>query len=441
MNWKFWQRWTGPDLRNSSPDNPSTNLSNPASWLVDFFGGGPTDAGVAVSEQSAMKNSAVYACVTLLAKIIGSLPLKVYRRKANGESIEVPDTLPYYLLHDEPNPAMTSCVWREFLTACVLLGGNAYAAIGRDQANRVVDLFPIPYPLVTPERTATGRHRYLVRLQDGTHEVIEQADMLHVPGLGFDGVKGFSVITWAARQAVGLALATESHGARLFSNGARLGVVLKHPKSLSKEAQMRLRQQFDAQHGGLSNAFRTMVLEEGLDVTNVTMTSEDAQFLDTRVFQVEDIARFFGVPPHMIGHTHKQTSWGTGVEQMFIGFLVTTLIPWLTRFEQEFNRKLFPRSPFYAQFKHQGLMRGDSQARAAYYASGHQNGWLTTNEIRKAEDLQPIPGGDVLYVQTNLAPIAPGTGRPDLPAPVRNDADGHEDWSYVAPKLSWSQRC
>lgn len=443
MKWKFWQRGGSQEILAASPENPSTSLANPAAWLVDLFGG-ITDSGVTVNEQTAMKASAVYACVTLIAKTIGSLPLKVYRRKPNGDAAEVPDTLPYYLLHDEPNPAMTSCVWREFLIANILLGGNGYAAIGRNHANQIMDLFPIPHGLVKPHRV-NGRMHYLVDVGGGLTETIDQSDMLHIPGMGYDGVKGMSLITWAARQAVGLSLATEQHGAKLFSNGARLGVVLKHPKTLSRDAQLRLKAQFDQQQGGLSNAFKSMVLEEGLDVTNISMTSEDAQFLETRRFQVEDIARFFGVPPHMIGHTDKQTSWGTGVEQNTLGYLIFTIIPWLTRFEQEFNRKLFPRSPFYAQFKHQGLMRGDSAARSAYYASGHQNGWLTTNEIRKAEDLPPVPGGDSLFVQTNLAPMqqmlnggvpAPGKPRNDVDEPA---LDG--EWHTIAPKLTWSDRC
>lgn len=436
MNWKFWQ--PSSDILAASPENPSTNLGNPAQWLVDLFGG-VTDSGIAVTESTAMRSSAVYACVTLIGKTVGSLPLKVYRRKPNGESVEVPDTIPYYLLHDEPNPAMTSIVWRELLVANLLLGGDAYAAIGRNHANQVMDLFPIPSRLVTPARV-NGRNVYGVRLNDGSTEQIDQSDMLHIPGMGFDGLRGMSIITYAARQAVGLALATEQHGNKLFSNGARLGVVLKHPKTLGSDAQKRLKTQFDQQQGGLSNAFKSLVLEEGMDVSNITMTSEDAQFLDTRRFQVEDIARFFGVPPHMIGHTDKQTSWGTGVEQNTLGFLIFNIIPLVTRFEQEFNRKLFPRSPFYAQFKHQGLMRGDSQARAGYYASGHQNGWLTTNEIRKSEDLPSVPGGDTLYVQANLLPVnqpgrvqTPATGNP------KNESDeSMSDWSTIAPPITRS---
>lgn len=435
MNWKFWE-WGRP--QDASPENPSTNLSQPAQWLVDLFGG-TTDAGVTVTEQTSMRTSAVYACVNLIARIIGSLPLKVYRRKRDGDAAEVPDTLPYYLLHDEPNPVMTSSVFREFLTANVLLGGNAYAAIGRNQANQVIDLFPIHASFVTPERV-NGRNRYIVRFGDGTTETLDQSDMLHIPGLGYDGLKGQSVITWAARQAVGLALATEQHGSRLFSNGAKLGVVLKHPKSLSKDAVKRLAEQFQQQHAGLSNVAKTLVLEEGLDVSNVSMTSEDAQFLETRRFQVEDIARFFGVPPHLIGHTDKQTSWGTGVEQNTLGFLIFTLLPWLTRFEQELNRKLFPRSPFYTQFKVQGLMRGDSKARSEYYASGHQNGWLTTNEIRRFEDLPPVSGGDTLFVQTNLAPMEQLIkAGPPAPTKPRNEID--DEWATLVPKLNWEGAC
>lgn len=441
INWKFWQ--SSPAVVNSSPENPSTSLSNPAQWLTDLFGG-PTNVGINVGPDAAMRTSAVYACVTLLSKIAGSLPLKVYRRKPNGEAIDVPDTLPYYLLHDEPNPVMTSCVWREFLMANVLLAGNAYAAIGRNQANQVIDLFPIPANTVTPQR-ANGRNRYVIRVSGSEDEILDQADMLHIPGLGYDGLQGRSVITSAARQAVGLALATEEHGARIFSNGAKLGVVLKHPKTLSKEAQARLANQFDQQHAGLSNVAKTLILEEGIDVTNVSMTNEDSQFLESRRFQVEDIARFFGVPPHLIGHTDKQTSWGSGVEQNTLGFLIFTMLPWLTRFEQEFNRKLFPRSPFYSQFKVQGLMRGDSAARSAYYASGHQNGWLTTNEIRKAEDLPGVPGGDTLFVQTNLAPMQQLINAPVAPPAKKPSGElesfDEADWSTIAPKLTWSDRC
>lgn len=399
MDWSFLKSFF-----NASPENPSTTLANPASWLVDLFGG-PTNTGIHVNEHNAMQASAVYGCVTLISKTIASLPLKIYRRKQNGEAAEMPDSPLYYLLHDEPNTMMTSCAWREQMVASVLLGGNSYTVIERDGANRPVALLPVPWQSVTVQRLKGGRNQYVIDIGDGTKEVYDQSDVLHVPGLGFDGLKGMSVISCGARQAIGLALATESHGSHLFANGARLGVVLKHPKSLSTDAQSRLSKQFQQQHSGLSNAFKTMVLEEGMDISNMTMTSEDAQFLESRRFQVEDIARFFGVPPHMIGHQEKTSSWGTGVEQQTLGFLTFTIMPWLTRFEQEFNRKLFPRSPFYAQFKHQGLMRGDSAARSAYYASGHQNSWLTTNEIRKAEDLPPVPGGDQLFVQSNLLPI------------------------------------
>lgn len=422
-----------PVIVNASPENPSTSLSNPAEWLVNLFGGGPSLTGRNVSPESAMRTSAVYGCVSLIAQTIASLPLKVFRTMPNGESVEQPDNPVYYLLHSEPNATMTSTVFRELMVANVLLGGNAYAAIGRTNGNRPFDLIPLLYQSVEAYRK-DARLKYKVRLSDGSAEIIDQSDMIHVPGLGFDGLSGLSVISHAAKESVGLALAAEEHGARVFSNGASLKVVATHPRNLSEPAQKRLKAQFDEQYSGLSNVARTLVLEEGMSVSNVSMSQQDAQYLETRQFQVEDIARFFRVPPHLIGHTSKQTSWGTGVEQMLLGFLTFTIVPWLVRFEQELNRKLFPRSPFYVQFKTQGLMRGDSTARSAYYASGHQNGWLSINEIRKMEDMPPIPGGDRHFVQVNLVPIElagtvkPEPAKPEPSAPTTQKEGAHNEW-------------
>lgn len=403
-----------PVVQNSgSPENPSTPLSYPAQWLVDLFGGGQSMTGRNVSADSAMRTSAVYSCVTLIAQTIASLPLKVYRVKPDGESVEQTDSIAYYLLHNEPNPAMSSTVFRELMVTNLLLGGNAYAAIGKTKGGVLLDMYPIMYQNVVGHRV-NGRNAYTVRLRTGESEVLDQSDMIHVPGLSYDGLTGLSVISHGAREAVGLSLGTEEHGARVFSNGASLKTVLTHPKTLSEPAQRRLKAQFEEQHAGLSNVAKTLILEEGMSVTNVSMSQVDAQYLETRLFQVEDIARFFRVPPHLIGHHTKQTSWGTGIEQIVLGFLTFTLVPWLVRFEQEITRKLFPRSPFYCQFKTQGLMRGDSAARSNYYSSGHQNGWLTINEIRRMEDMSPIPGGDTNFVQVNLAPLQ-ANGVPKMP--------------------------
>lgn len=394
-----------PAIRNSgSPENPSTPLSYPAQWLVDIFGGGLSFTGRNVSVDSAMRTSAVYSCVTLIAHTIASLPLKIYRGKPNGEAVEQTESIAYYLLHNEPNPAMTSVVWREIMVANLLLGGNAYAAIGKSKGGVLMDLYPIAYQNVTGHRK-DGRNLYTIRLNTGESEILDQSQMIHVPGLSYDGLTGLSVISHGAREAVGLALGTEEHGARVFSNGASLNSVLTHPKNLSEAAQKRLKAQFEEQHTGLSNVAKTLILEEGMSVSNVSMSQHDAQYLETRLFQVEDIARFFRVPPHLIGHHTKQTSWGSGIEQIVLGFLTFTLVPWLVRFEQELTRKLFPRSPFYVQFKTQGLLRGDSSARSAYYASGHQNGWLSINEIRRMEDMSPLPNGNQHFVQVNLAPL------------------------------------
>lgn len=387
-----------------SPENPATPLSWPAQWLVELMGGGRSKTGVTVSNESAMRSSAVFACVTLLSQTLAALPLKVLKKQADGSQMEAPDHPAYYLLHDEPNAVMTSVLFREYMMANVLLGGNGYAAIGKTRSGRTLDLLPLPYWSVESERV-NGRMRYRVRLTGGDEEFVDQDSMIHVPGLGFDGLRGYSVISHAARESVGLAIATEEHGARMFENGATMQVVLSHPKNLSEGAQKRMEAKFDEHHKGLSNVARALVIEEGMTLTTVSMSMEDAQFLETRRFQVEDICRFFRVPPHMVGHTDKQTSWGTGVEQNTLGFLQFTLVPWLVRFEQEYNRKLFPRSPFYAQHKTQGLMRGDSKARAEYYSKLFATGGISPNEIRRAEDMRPIPGGDRYFVPANLIPL------------------------------------
>jgi len=390
----------------TSPESP---LSTPSQWLVDLFGG-PTYTGANVTAETSMRSSAVYACVSLISQAIATLPLLIVR-KDGDRRVTAKDHPLFFLLHEEPNATMTINGFLELMLCHVLLHGNAYAVIGRDKGNRVLDLNPITNPhAVKPERV-NDSIRYTVRLQGGGEEIVNQADMLHIHGLGFDGVTGMSPIAFAAKQAVGLALATEEHGARLFSNGARLSGLLKHPKTLQPEAQKRLARQWSSMYSGTANAGKTAVLEEGMDFQALTMTAEDSQFLETRRFQVEDISRFFRVPLHMINETSKATSWGSGLEQLSIGFVQYTLRPWLVRLEQEFNRKLlrqrFPKtpSPFSSKFVLEGLLRGDSAARAALYSSGHQNTWMSPNEIRSLEDMPPVAGGDTLYVQSNLVPI------------------------------------
>lgn len=414
--------WPFKKAKNSI-ENPETPLSNPAQWLLDMFGGGPTYAGVQVTETTAIRSTAVYACVSLIAQSVASLPLLVYERRDSGRRVATEHDY-FALLHDQPNAAMTATVFRELLMTHLLLSGNAYAAIWRDKANRAVELLPVHPHSVRVERVK-GRLRYRITLQEGGEEVLDQGDMLHIPGLGFDGLKGLSPISAVAKQAVGLALATEEHGARFFKNAAQPSGVLLHPGKISPEAAERLKRSFAEAHSGLSNTGKAILLEEGMKWEQVTMSAQDAQYLETRRFQVAEIARVFRVPLHMIQETEKSTSWGTGIEQQSIGFVMYTLRPWLVRLEQEINRKLFVGSRrlnrYYAEHNVSGLLRGDAKARKEYYAGAITNAWMTPNEVRRLENLPPIKGGDKLFIQSNMVPVdqlaARGAGSPPGESP------------------------
>ena len=386
----------------------TTTLRQPAAWFTDMLSL-PTDAGIPITEESAMRQSAVYRAVDILSKTISGLPVGVV--EVDGERrVPRPDHLVHVLLHETPNETQTPVLFKQTIMVNVLLRGNFYASIGRSRGNDPIDVNPIHPSAVTPERIG-GRVRYRVALSTGGTELIDASDMLHVPGLGFDGLVGQSVVTYAARQAIGLSLAAEKHGAHMFKNGARLSGFLKTEKKIDdQEAKKRLGESWQSQYGGTENVGKTAVLEDGMTWEAISMSAEDAQFLETRRFQVADIARFFGVPLHMLFETEKSTSWGTGLEQFTLGFIIYTLQPWIVRIEQEFQRKLLrggtsrPR-PLQIKFNLDSLLRGDTAARSAFYASGIQNGWLKINEVRAKEDLPAEEGGDQLFIQSSLVPV------------------------------------
>lgn len=390
-------------ILNASPENPTTSLSNPDSWLYTSFGAERSKSGMSVTPESAMRVSSVYACVRLIAEAISSLPLFVYRNTGKDREVAQDHRL-YTLLHDEPTPSMTSTFWRELMMQSLLLRGNAYSIIVRDQANRPVEFSWVHPSRVTPFKDQR-RLKYKIALSGGDFETLDQANMLHVPGPSFDGVSGKTVISAFARESVGLAMAMEEHGSKLWANGAHHLGLLRHPKSISDKAIERLRKTLDS-FMGVANAGKTMVLEEGMEWEQISMTSEDAQYIESRRFQVEEVARMFRVPLHMIGEHSKSTSWGSGIEQMNIGFVVWTLQPYLVRFEQEFNRKLFSDGVYSVEHRVQGLMRGDNKSRADFYASGIQNGFMMPNEARQLENLPQHPDGNVLFRPANLIPIA-----------------------------------
>ncbi len=364
--------------------------------------GGRSNSGNAVTPESALKSSAVYACVRVLSETMASLPLMVYKRLEDGGKEPALDHYLYPLLHDSPNAHQTSFEYREMKMGHLSLRGNSYSLKEVNGANRIVSLIPLNPANMKLERS-NGAIVYIYTWEDGQIQEFPAQEIWHVKGLSEDGLVGLSPIT-LAREAIGLALATEEHGARLFSNGAKPGGTLEIPGKLSEGAADRLKTTWNAAQGGNKNAHSVAVLEEGLTWKAVGMSNEDSQFLQTRDFQVQDIARIFRVPGIMIGHPDK-TSTFASAEQFFLAFAKFTVVPWARRIEQSANMHLLnkkDRKTHFVEFNLNGLLRGDIKARYESYAIGRSSEFLSANDIRKLENLNPLgPEGDV-YSNPNI---------------------------------------
>ncbi len=348
-----------------------------------------------------MATSAVYACVRVLSETIASLPLHVYRRTGQGKEKAMDHNL-YYLLHDEPNPEMTSFVFRETLMGHLLLWGNAYAQIIRDGRGRVIDLYPLLPDRMEVGRTEQGELYYRYQ-KEGREYLLRREEVLHIPGLSFDGLVGYSPIAMA-KNAIGMALATEEYGSKLFANDARPSVVLEHPGILKDPAK--IRDSWNQIYRGSENAHKVAVLEEGMSVKTLSMPPEQAQFLETRKFQIEEICRIFRVPPHLIASLDRATF--SNIESQSISFVVHTIRPWLVRLEMAFNKSLFSQKEkreHFVSFVVEGLLRGDFESRMRGFAVGIQNGFLSPNDVRSLENLNPIEHGDVYAVNGNMVKL------------------------------------
>lgn len=392
------------------------NLKDPR--LNEFFGGAASDSGVSVTPDSALTYSAVYAAVRCIAESVSSLPLNYYERLPTGGKAHAKANPLHTLLHDEPNPEMTSYQWREASMAHLLLWGNSYSEIVRDLDGNVVELWPIDPTIVTPRRTDSGELYY--DLNRGK-TFITAANMLHIPGLSFDGVSGMSPIS-LARQSIGLSMAIEQFGAGYFGRGARPGGVLTFPGQLSPEARQNLRRSFEELHAGGANSHRVALLEAGLKWEAIGVPPDDSQFLQSREFQIIEIARWFNLPPNKLKDLSK-TSYNS-LEQMEISFVVDTLRPWLVRWEQQLNRKIIrpkDRGSYFFEFNVDGMLRGDLASRYQSYSVARNWGWLSVNEIREKENMNPIEGGDVYMQPMNMqalgtAPTAAPATDPSLEA-------------------------
>ncbi len=383
-------------------DKPQNRL--PGSDPGFFFGG--TTSGKSVNERTAMQTTAVYACVRILAEAVAGLPLHLYRHKPDGGKEKALEHALYYLLHTEPNPEMTSFAFRETLMSHLLLWGNAYAQIIRDGTGRVLSLYPLLPSKMLVDRTPAGQLFYEYRTDTGP-VILRPQDVLHIPGLGFDGLIGYSPIAMA-KNAIGMAIATEEYGAKFFANGANPGGVLEHP-GVVKDPK-RVRESWNAVYQGSGNAHRIAVLEEGMKFNAIGIPPEQAQFLQTRKFQINEIARIFRVPPHMVGDLEKSSF--SNIEQQSLEFVKYTLDPWVVRWEQAVQKALLlpsEKRAYFAKFNVDGLLRGDYQSRMTGYATGRQNGWLSTNDIRELEDMNRIPaelGGDLYLINGNMTKLA-----------------------------------
>ena len=378
-----------------------------------FFLGGTT-SGKTVTERSAMQMTAVYSCVRILSEAVAGLPLHLYKYTDSGGKAMALDHPLYHLLHDEPNPEMSSFVFRETLMTHLLLWGNAYAQIIRNGKNEIIALYPLMPNRMTVDRDENGHLYYAYSrgqdeaIRDKSQTVIlSPEDVLHIPGLGFDGLVGYSPIAMA-KNAIGMAIACEEYGAKFFANGASPGGVLEHPGTI-KDPQ-RVRDSWMSQFGGSANANKIAVLEEGLHYTPIGISPEQAQFLETRKFQINEIARIFRVPPHMVGDLEKSSF--SNIEQQSLEFVKYTLEPWVIRWEQSIMRSLFnkeEKARYFVKFNLEGLLRGDYQSRMNGYAIGRQNGWMSANDIRELENLDRIPeedGGDLYLINGNLTKLA-----------------------------------
>ena len=376
--------------RKKSRDAPKVKDRTAGSSFAFFMGS--SSSGKSVTERSAMQMTAVYACVRILSEAVAGLPLHFYRYKEDGSKEMAIDTNLYHLLHDEPNPEMSSFVFRETLMTHLLLWGNAYAQIIRNGKGEIIALYPLMPNKMQVDRDESGKLYYTytrsegeANTMQGSSVTLEPKDVLHIPGLGFDGLVGYSPIAMA-KNAIGLAIATEEFGSKFFANGAAPSGVLEHPGTIKDPT--RVREAWQSQFGGSGNSGKVAVLEEGMKYTPISISPEQAQFLETRKFQINEIARIFRVPPHMVGDLEKSSF--SNIEQQSLEFVKYTLDPWVVRWEQSLSRSLLSedeKKVYFFKFKLEGLLRGDYQSRMNGYAIARQNGWMSANEIRALEDL------------------------------------------------------
>ncbi len=398
---KFWNRSTAP-----ADTNPPVNIFT-------------MRGGMLVNHETALQIATVFACVRYIAESIGTLPWGVFQKRLDGGRDELNESQLYRLLHTRPNPEMAPMAFKETLTAWALTWGNGYAEIERDRANRPAALWPLTPDRVQPKRDAAGRLVYEVNNGSGVAKsIVPAANMYHLHGLGYDGLTGYSVVSLAARS-IGTGLAADAFANSFYANNTVLGGVLKHPKALSDPAYDRLVESWQNRHKGPQKAYKPAILEEGMEWQSIGMPLKDAEFLLTRKFTVNEICRWFRVPPHKVADLERATY--SNIESQAIEAVVDAIMPWAVRLEEEANFKLVSfrnQGSIITKLNLKGLMRGDAKTRAEYYQMMRNLGAFTINDILGLEDMNPIgPDGDVRVMQSQYVPIEMLGQQPTQPAP------------------------
>lgn len=382
-----------------SRDKPKDRVSQAPAFYM-----GQSISGKVVNERSSMQTTAVFACVRIIAETVASLPLHTYKYVGDGKEKVYSHPL-YKLLHDEPNNEMTSFTLRETMMTHLLLWGNAYCQIIRNGRGEVLGLYPLLPDKMMVDRDKNGEIYYAYQ-KEGLIYYLGPDEVLHIPGLGFDGVMGYSPVA-LAKNAIGLNIAAEEYGGRFFANNATPSGILSTSGTIKDPTKVR--DAWQAAYGGTSNSNKVAVLEDGLTYQPISMPNSDAQFLETRKFQIEEICRIFQVPPHMVADLSKSSF--SNIENQSISFVVHTIRPWLVRIEQAMNRKLFKESEkgnYFVSFNASALMRGDYKSRMDGYSIGIQNGFFSVNDVRRMENLDPISaeeGGDLYLTNGNMLPL------------------------------------
>ena len=388
--------------------------------LAKYLNGEPSWANIDVDRHSAIGVTAVWACVRLISETLASLPLKLYRKVGNGKEPAVEHPL-YRVLHDAPNGEQTSFLWREQTQAHVLLQGNTYSQIVRGNGLYADSLQPLDPERMKVDRR-DGKLFYEYHTKDRT-VVLPRSDVLHIPGLGWDGVSGYPVIVVHA-QAIGSSIAGDRYAAEFFGNSASPdGFITMKGNLKDKKAQERMQTSWEAAHSAWGKKHRTAILEDGAEWKPISIPPEQAQFIETRRYHRSEVASIFRVPPHLIGDVERSTSWGTGIEQQTIGFVVYTMMPWLVRWEQSLNRQLLledERDTYFFKFELKGLLRGDLAARQAFYHQMLNDGVFNADDVLELEDMneQASGQGKVYLVPVNMQTKDRAINPPEPPVPA-----------------------